>query len=182
MDQVQCPACQALQPCQDLNAFEKLGVNKTFNIDHDQLEQKYFEKQRLVHPDRFATHSKQEKIYSAQHSAALNEAFATLKDPIRRTQLLLKLAGYQKLNIEHQSLQDPEVLLEVIELREQLVDAETMTQLQKLKDSLSVSIRQCEEALSVAFNDNDLDTAAQQLNRLTYFIKISHEAKHRRIF
>ena len=46
-----------------------------------------------MHPDRFARAREQEKEWSLADTALLNDAYRTLKDPLRRTEYLLKLEG-----------------------------------------------------------------------------------------
>jgi molecular chaperone HscB len=57
------------------------------------LEQEFHRLSRKLHPDRFARALENEKQWSLADTALLNDAYRTLKDPIRRTEYLLKLQG-----------------------------------------------------------------------------------------
>jgi len=46
-----------------------------------------------VHPDRFARAGENEREWSLADTALLNDAYRTLKDPLHRTEYLLKLEG-----------------------------------------------------------------------------------------
>jgi hypothetical protein len=48
---------------------------------------------RKLHPDRFARAAENEKQWSLADTALLNDAYRTLKDPLHRTEYLLKLEG-----------------------------------------------------------------------------------------
>ena len=67
----------------------------TFDIDTAELAVRYRELQRRVHPDKFANASDQERRLSLQMTAQVNEAFQTLKDPVRRGRYLLSLRGVE---------------------------------------------------------------------------------------
>lgn len=176
-----CEHCNKLQPVAQKSAFERLGLAVTFDMDLIDLEQKYFSAQRLVHPDRFVGASKTEKIFSAQHSATINEAYGILKDPIKRTQEMLKIAGFIQPNIEQQTLDDPELLMEVIELREELLDVQNVEQMIQLKERLEKLLDENTLAISQAFKIDDFNEASKLLNRLRYLNKIRTEANHRRV-
>ncbi len=101
------------------NHFELFGLPVTFDVDVDDLAARYREMQRSVHPDRFANASDQDRRLSLQMTALINEAFQTLKDPVRRGRYLLGLRGVD-LGDETDTSMDPVFLMEQMELREQL--------------------------------------------------------------
>ena len=57
------------------------------------LEHEFHRLSRKLHPDRFARAVENEKQWSLADTALLNDAYRTLKDPLRRTEYLLKLQG-----------------------------------------------------------------------------------------
>ena len=101
------------------NHFELFGLPVTFDVDADDLTSRYRELQRRVHPDKFANASGQERRLSLQMTALVNEAFQTLKDPVRRGRYLLSLRGID-LGDETDTEMDPEFLMKQMELRENL--------------------------------------------------------------
>ena len=62
-------------------------------LDLDALEHEFHRLSRKLHPDRFARADENEKQWSLADTALLNDAYRTLKDPIHRTEYLLKLEG-----------------------------------------------------------------------------------------
>ena len=67
------------------NYFELFGLPVGYIVDAKALAERYRELQRIVHPDRFANASDQERRLSVQGAALINEAYETLKDPIARS-------------------------------------------------------------------------------------------------
>ena len=63
------------------------------NLDLPALETEFHRLSRKLHPDRFARAAHNEKEWSLADTALLNDAYRTLKDPIHRTEYLLKLHG-----------------------------------------------------------------------------------------
>ncbi|HEY5682789.1 MAG TPA: Fe-S protein assembly co-chaperone HscB [Sulfuricaulis sp.] len=101
------------------NHFELFGLPVSFDVDADDLTLRYRELQRRVHPDKFANASDQERRLSLQMTALVNEAFQTLKDPVRRGRYLLGLRGVD-IGEETDTAMDPTFLVEQMELRENL--------------------------------------------------------------
>jgi molecular chaperone HscB len=100
----------------DLDHFERLGLPRTFLVDAAALEKNYLERSRLVHPD----HTGNDPA-SLEASAALNEAYAVVRDPGRRAEYLLSLAG----GPSAASVSQPpaEFLEEMLELRMAIEEA-----------------------------------------------------------
>jgi molecular chaperone HscB len=65
----------------------------SFSIDIEELERSYLRWSRELHPDFFQLRSADEQQQSLVLSAALNDAYATLKDPLRRADYLVQLHG-----------------------------------------------------------------------------------------
>jgi molecular chaperone HscB len=64
-------------------------------IDLPALEKSFYALSRKLHPDRFASKSPDEQAAALAESSRLNDAYRTLKDPIARTEYLLKLEGVE---------------------------------------------------------------------------------------
>jgi molecular chaperone HscB len=104
------------------NYFELFSLPENYVIDGGDLTERYRDLQRVVHPDRFASGSDQERRLSMQASTLINEAFQTLKDPMLRARYLLSLHGVE-IDAGTKSTQDMEFLMEQMELREELAEA-----------------------------------------------------------
>lgn len=101
------------------NYFEFLALPVTYQLDLQALSERSRELQKTLHPDRFSHLSDRERRLSVQYTAYLNEAVATLKNPLSRAQYLLKLEGVDTFS-ESQVQLDPMFLMQQMELRESL--------------------------------------------------------------
>jgi molecular chaperone HscB len=89
-----CASCGRIQPLSaDINYFEVFNLPKKLKLDATALEREFYRLSRRLHPDVYARASQQEQEWSLANSSLLNDAYRTLKDPVRRTEYLLKLEG-----------------------------------------------------------------------------------------
>ena len=88
-----CPHCSKIQPPPGADFFTVFGLAPRLNIELPSLEKEFHRLSRRLHPDRFARAEQNEKEWSLADTALLNDAYRTLKDPITRTEYLLKLHG-----------------------------------------------------------------------------------------
>jgi len=117
--------------------YELLGLPRSLHLSLDDLQRRYYDLSRQLHPDRFMRKPEAERQRALEMSSALNDAYRTLKEPIKRAHYLLNLEGF---DMGEQRSKDvpPELLEEVFELnmaleemragddsaRSQLTDAE----------------------------------------------------------
>jgi molecular chaperone HscB len=121
-----CPACGkiAARPA-GATHFDVFGLQPAHAVDLPALEKGYRELSLKLHPDRFAQAEAKERRLSLEQTTALNEAYRTLKDPLKRAFYLLKLQGVD-LDRDDASAQKNmplDFLEEVMELREALDEA-----------------------------------------------------------
>ncbi len=88
-----CPHCSKIQPPPGGDYFSVFGLEERLDLDLAALEHEFHRLSRRVHPDRFARSGENERQWSLADTALLNDAYRTLKDPLRRTEYLLKLNG-----------------------------------------------------------------------------------------
>jgi molecular chaperone HscB len=88
-----CPNCSKIQPPIGGNYYSVFSLEPRLNLDLAALENEFHRLSRRLHPDRFARATESEKEWSLADTALLNDAYRTLRDPLRRTQYLLKLHG-----------------------------------------------------------------------------------------
>jgi len=118
-----CATCGALQPPDPgADHFTVLGVPRRHDLDVAELEAHYKDLSRKVHPDRFAKADPRARRASLQRTVQLNEAWRTLKDPVRRAEALLALAGVP-VAADGDGAVPPALLMEILELREELGEA-----------------------------------------------------------
>jgi molecular chaperone HscB len=172
-----CETCGAVQPPGQLNHFRRLGIELSFDVNVEGLEQHYFAMQRQLHPDRFATGSAQERSLSQQQATAINDAYETLKEPLKRADYLVDLLGVDVLPEGCNLVNDQSLLLETMELREALAECETAEQVNVLSTRAQNDIKGCVEKLSKLFKDDDIEGACRLKTRLRYLKKLIEETR-----
>ena len=104
-----------------IDHFERLGLPRRFSVDPAAVEREYLARSRQVHPDFHHLGSGADQRASLEQSAALNEAYLTVKDPYRRAEYLLALHGGPSAR-EEKNL-DQAFLAEMLDLRERIEEA-----------------------------------------------------------
>ena len=87
------PHSSKIQPPPGVDYFSVFGLEPRLNLNLQALEHEFHRLSRKLHPDRFARADMNEKQFSLADTSLLNDAYRTLKDPLRRTEYLLKLHG-----------------------------------------------------------------------------------------
>ncbi|EJT84905.1 co-chaperone HscB [Pseudomonas putida S11] len=93
-------------------------LQPSFRLDLDKLATRYRELAREVHPDRFADASEREQRVALEKSAALNDAYQTLRSAPRRARYLLAIGGHEV--PQEVTVHDPDFLLQQMQWREEL--------------------------------------------------------------
>ncbi len=164
------------------NHFELFGLPQSFEVDTEQLDSRYRELQRTVHPDRFANASDLERRISMQQATQINEGYQTLKDPLRRGRYLLELGGYQ-FDDEHRTTSDAVFLMEQMELRELLGEVreaeDAFAALGKIMDRIDADADALVAVLQRLFAEavpGASEQIADALTKMQFFRKLQQEA------
>lgn len=165
------------------NFFELFGLPVSFRVDTAELAVRYRELQKVVHPDRFAAHGEHSQRLSLQGATMVNEAFATLKDPLQRAQYLLALKGADS-GAQAQTLNDPAFLMQQLELRESLAEvtqsADPHAQLDGLMREIGGMVKTQIALLAVQFEDSgaeQLAAAGETVQKMQFLNKLLAEAE-----
>jgi molecular chaperone HscB len=106
--------------------FAVFNIPRKLHIDLAQLERTFYRLSRKYHPDVYATKSPEEQQWSLDQTSLLNDAYRTFKNPVSRTEYLLRLegmvleAGKNEDGAPKDSRVPPDLLEEVFELNMQL--------------------------------------------------------------
>src|ERR1700743_3281862 len=128
-----CHACGKVQPPLPVNYFSFFGLPRKLNLDVARLEREFYELSRKLHPDLSARADKREQEWSLEQSSLLNDAYRTLKDPIKRTQYLLRLEGVE---LEEQSKSATEQARATGEAKKQIVPPDLLEEVFELNMQL----------------------------------------------
>jgi molecular chaperone HscB len=73
------------------NYFELFGLPQTFRLETAELDRQYQKLQAAFHPDRFAAADASKRLQALQRTSLVNDAYDTLKSPLKRAAYLLRL-------------------------------------------------------------------------------------------
>ncbi|MDF3935016.1 co-chaperone HscB [Pseudomonas citronellolis] len=159
--------------------FALFDLQPAFRLDLEDLGQRYRELVRSVHPDRFADASEREQRVALERAAELNDAYQTLKSSPRRALYLLSLRG-QALPLEA-TVQDPEFLLQQMQLREELEDLQDSADLDGVaafKRRLKAAQLVLEDGFAACWDDAARRPEAERLVRRMQFLdKLAQEVR-----
>lgn len=86
-----CHHCGTIQPLRALDHFARLGLERRIDVDLEQLEHQYAALSRTLDPQRFMIRGMGERGHAAKQLEALNEAYETLREPLKRGRYWLSL-------------------------------------------------------------------------------------------
>lgn len=162
-----CPHCSKIQPPNGDNYYTVFGLEQRLNVDLSALETEFHRLSRKLHPDRFARATPQEKEWSLADTALLNDAYRTLKDPVTRTEYLLKLRGAE-IGEEHsgKDRKDPsrvpaDLLEEVFDLNMQLEEMRMSHQMGEVDPDLKNSLTAAKTKFDGLLEEVDQELRAQ---------------------
>jgi molecular chaperone HscB len=180
-DALVCPGCEAVQPLPaDVDYFRALGLPRRLALDVADLERRYHQASRALHPDRFQTASAREQELSLAASALVNRARRTLRSPVARGRYWLELHD-DRLGDDNKRV-PPAIAAEVFETQEKLEElravrpgpaAEALRhEVQILHDGLAERLRAQTGELEARYDawngDGDLGELRRRLSEIAY--------------
>jgi molecular chaperone HscB len=159
------------------NHFDLFQLPQHFQIDAGALDVAYHGVQNRVHPDKFVNASDAEKRVAMQWATRANEAYQTLKSPLKRAAYLCELHGVD-LQTESNTSMPSAFLMQQMEWREALDDARAAKDITAL-DRIDAELRAMHKA-QVAQIGSTLDSqnfaqAALGVRQLMFLEKFGHE-------
>jgi len=128
-----CTACGKVQPPAPVDYFTFFELPRKLDLNVIALEKEFYILSRKLHPDLNARSDSQEQAWSLEQSSLLNDAYRTLKDPIRRTQYLLQLEGVE---LEEQSKSATEQARATGDVKKQIVPPDLLEEVFELNMQL----------------------------------------------
>ena len=161
-----CDACGKVQPPAPVDYFTFFGLPQKLNVDIAALEKDFYVLSRKLHPDLNAQAGSKEQEWSLEQSSLLNDAYRTLRDPIKRTQYLLKLEG---LELEEQSKSATEKARVTGEVKKQIVPPDLLEEVFELNMQLE------ELRMNKKMGDDDANLA-KEIEQHKTALESKHEA------
>ncbi len=160
--------------------FELFQVPARFAQDLAQLDARWKDLQRQVHPDKFAAEGAAAQRVAMQWSARINEAYRRLKDPMRRAAYLCELNG-APIDAERNTAMPPEFLMQQMELREALDEADTDAAMDALeRQSLSLQREMLSKIERQIDAQTDWPAAAASVRAMMFLDKLADDIDRRR--
>ncbi|MEK0428894.1 MAG: fe-S protein assembly co-chaperone HscB [Pseudomonadota bacterium] len=159
------------------NHFALFQMPVGFDIDIEQLDAAFRELQGRVHPDRFVSASDAEKRVAMQWATRANEAYQTLKNPLKRAAYLCELNGVD-LGVESNTAMPPAFLMQQMEWREALDearDARDVGALETLERELAGVRRERLTQISDLFGSGHYEAAGAQVRQLMFLEKFGED-------
>ena len=165
------------------NYYQLFQLPVSFEVDLKELSERYRTLQSSVHPDKFANATDLERRLSVQQSARINEAYQTLKNPLRRARYLLELNGVD-MNSDTDTSMDPMFLMQQMELREKLEmvkdSAHPVEELLDINNDINEVLEGIIRELKSIFATgkvDDLHKARDCVRRMQFMTRLQEEAE-----
>ncbi|KAD5508546.1 hypothetical protein R6Q59_030810 [Mikania micrantha] len=169
-----CESCGSVQPVDhSVDYFRIFGLERKFDIEDGSLEGMYKNWQKKLHPDLVHTKSKEEREYAAEQSARVIDAYTTLRKPLSRAIYLMRLEGIEV--DEEQTVSEPELLGEIMEIREAVEEAADSQALNKIQSQMEEKLKHWSNFFANAFGRKFFDEALKSIQRMTYYHRVNEE-------
>jgi molecular chaperone HscB len=159
--------------------FELFDIPATFAQDRAVLDARWKDLQREAHPDKFAAQGGAAQRVAMQWSVRINEAYARLKDPLKRAIYLCELNG-APINAHTNTTMPPAFMTMQIEWREALEEATTAAELEKISEEAAQYEReQLSKIEHLIDASQDYTAAANEVRALMFVARFVGEIEAR---
>lgn len=157
------------------NYFELFGMIPAFDLDAGSLQSAQRRLQSIYHPDRHVGADDRARRLSVQMAARVNEAYETLRDPVKRSRYLLEISGAEMADAS-KTTSDTAFLMEQIELREAL-DAcrqasDGLSRCDEIESRLSARADELAREFVSFFEQGELDVAQDRSRKMQFIQRI----------
>jgi len=159
------------------NHFALFGMTPRFTIDAAVLDAAYRDLQARVHPDKFAAATDAEKRVAMQWATRANEAYQTLKNPLKRASYLCELQGVD-LAIESNTQMPAAFLMQQMSWRETLEEArdtKDLSALEGVEAELRAARAQQLADIAALLDDAQYAQAGERVRQLMFIEKFGDE-------
>jgi molecular chaperone HscB len=164
--------------------YEALGLAPKLALDPEDLKQRFYQRSREWHPDKFSRAPEQQRQKALDMTAQINDAYRTLREPVSRAEYFLKENG-----LEISKDVPAELLEEVFELNMALEelrggDNSVLPQLESARDGFAAMLARIDAELAEQFARHDagggpaaLDEIRGALNRRRYISNLVRDVE-----
>jgi len=157
------------------NHFELFHLPAQFELDIAQLDHAFREVQAQVHPDKFIGASSAEQRVAMQWATRANEAYQTLKNPLKRASYLCEINGIN-LQAESNTAMPTDFLIQQMEWREELDESKRdSSALLRLDANVQKERKLQINKIAGQFAQQNFQEAAQSIRQLMFLEKLRDE-------
>jgi molecular chaperone HscB len=160
-----------------MSYFAAFDLTPGFALDLEALSTRFRDLQSVAHPDRFTSASDAEKRAALERATEVNEAYQTLRDPVRRAMYLLWLKNVNGMDEKNTSMPH-DFLVEQIEWREAIADAklkEDVDRLDEMNTELQSVLGSLGDTFSAAYEGDHLPIASTLARKMRFTQKLIEE-------
>ena len=159
--------------------FELFELTQRFAQDRAQLDARWKDLQREVHPDKFAGQDAAAQRVAMQWSVRINEAYQRLKDPLKRAAYLCELNG-APVNAENNTAMPAAFLMQQMQWREELDEAKSAKDLQQISQQVQLARRGMLENIERLIDQlHAFDEAVAQVRALMFVERFEDDVNTR---
>ncbi len=162
------------------NHFDLFQLPQRFALDAAALDAAFREVQGQVHPDRFVQAGDMEKRVAMQWATQANEAYQTLKNPLKRAAYLCELNGVD-LKSESNTAMPSAFLIQQMEWREALQEARVEkdeTTLESLGKEWRSARQEHMKQIEARLDAQDYALASQSVREWMFLEKFGEELRN----
>ena len=152
------------------NDFELFGLPLQFSQDRAAIDLRWKELQGEAHPDRFAAQGAAAQRVAMQWSVRINEAYQRLKQPLSRASYVCELHD-APIGAENNTAMPTAFLMQQMEWREALDEADTVQSMEEIAATVSTSQRELLSKIEHAIDIDKNFSAASHLVRSLMFVE-----------
>lgn len=168
-----CHACGTIQPLRDVDHFARLGVDRQLDIEPEILERQYHTISATLSPERFLIRGMGERGHALKQREALNDAYETLKDSLRRGRYWLQLH-------EKEFKESVGISPLVVELRQELTAADDPAHCDRIAQKAGQALEHDVMMFMQSLRGGDWQQANQTLDQINGVEAVLEEARSRR--
>jgi molecular chaperone HscB len=158
--------------------FSTLGLPARFDLDLGQIEARWRELNKALHPDKHVGKLAHERRIALAKAVEVNEAYRVLRDDLTRAEALLALRGDP---VPEKQPGDPAFWMEIMERREALREARTArdaARVRQLAGEVRVLLRETCARLAAQFADHaSADVIAETIGRMRCYRRLLDEVE-----
>lgn len=159
--------------------FELFGLAQRFAQDRAVLDARWKDLQRQAHPDKFTAQGPAAQRIAMQWSVRINEAYQRLKNPLKRAAYLCELHG-APVNAENNTAMPGAFLMQQMEWREELDDAQSAEDLEKISLQCRKAEREALQKIEQLLDQSqDYPAAVAQVRALMFIERFTADVDAR---